>query len=125
MHCQIDEFNSYASAVMMALTLYRNQPGLGNKLFAQFGYAAIALGATAEAVMEVAQTAFTLILFPLNEEPFHRSFNRLQSSSFCAIWALFDFVLNPFYETLVADEESARRMCRSGDYLRIPPDAVV
>ncbi len=113
---------SISASLMRDLTLYRNQPGIGNKCFAQIGYAATAVIATAETVASIANYAYSSAFLPNNKE---KSINWLSSSSFSIVWAAADFLLNPFCIVLVADEKSARKIASSGNLLKLPHGAII
>lgn len=115
--------NSLSSSLMLGTTLYRNQPGLSNKIIAQAGYALIALVAAVETV--VALTFLALSLVAYSPTSFEHSTQWLSSSVFSFGWSAADFFLNPFVIRLVADEKSARRILQSGDFMMVPHGAVI
>jgi len=119
------EMNSFSSSLMLGTTLYRNQPGVSNKLMAQAGYALIAVVSTVEAAVALAFSALSLIVYPVSSTPFEHSIKWLYSSVFSLGWSVTDFVLNLCAFKLVADEKSARKILQSGNLMMIPPGAVL
>lgn len=119
------ELNSISSGLMLGTTLYRNQPGIFNKLIAQAGYSLTALVSVVETVAAFAFTALSLLAYPFSSTPFEYTTKWLGSSAFSLGWSIADFFLNFFVFKLVADEKSARKILESGDLLMIPRGAVL
>ncbi|MCP5506783.1 MAG: hypothetical protein H7A37_00560 [Chlamydiales bacterium] len=119
------QMNSLTSGLMLGVTLYRNQPGIGNKCVAQVGYALTTTVAAAESAAALTFSAASLALYPLSSAPLDNSVNWLSSSSFSIVWSATDFLLNPFVIKLVADEPSARQIASSGNLMRIPRGAII
>lgn len=117
--------NSLSSGLMLGVTLYRNQPGVGNKCLAQIGYASTAGVATVESVVALASCIGSMALYPISSVPFERSVTWFGSSFFSIAWSTADFVMNPLVQILVADEPSARRIAQNREFMRIPVGAVV
>lgn len=118
------QLNSFSSSLMLGTTLYRNQPGVSNKIIAQAGYALIALVSTVETAAALAFSALSLLAYPFSSTPFELSVQWLGSSTFALGWSLTDFLLNLFVVRMVADEPSARQILHSGDLMRMPANAV-
>jgi hypothetical protein len=121
----IPNMNSLSSGLIFGVTLYRNQPGVGNKVLAQWGYALTATVAIVESVAALAITAGSAAFYPVDPLPLKNSVNWLSSSSFSVVWSAADFLLNPGVERLVADEKSARQIASNGDLMRIPRGAII
>ena len=119
------EMNSFSSSLMLGTTLYRNQPGVTNKLIAQAGYALTAVVSAVETVTALAFSALSLVAYPFSSTPFEHSTKWLGSSAFSLGWSVADFILNLFVLELVADEKSARKILQSGNLMRIPHGAVL
>jgi hypothetical protein len=119
------EMNSFSSSLMLGTTLYRNQPGISNKLIAQAGYALIVTISGVETTAALAFSALSLVAYPFSSTPFEHSTKWLDSSLFSFVWSIADFGLNPFVLKLVADEKSARYMVQNGDLMMIPHDAIL
>jgi hypothetical protein len=119
------EINSLSSSLMLGTTLYRNQIGISNKLIAQVGYALIALVSAIETVVALAFSVLSLVAYPFSSRPFEHSTKWLGSSAFSLAWSATDFILNLFIFKLVADEKSARQMAPGGNFMIIPPNAIL
>lgn len=119
------ELNSFSSSLMLGTTLYRNQPGVTNKVIAQAGYALTAVVASVETVAALVFTALSLAASPFSSTPFLLSMKWLSSSYFSLGWSAIDFFLNLFVLKLVADEKSARQILQSGNLTVIPHGAIV
>jgi hypothetical protein len=119
------KMDSFSSRLMLDTTLYRNQPGIANKVIAQAGYALTALVSAAETAAALAFSALSLIAYPFSSKPFEYSTKWLGSSGFSLGWSATNFFLNLFVARLVADEKSARQILRSGDLMMIPPGALI
>lgn len=125
MFSQILQMNSLSSSLILGVTLYRNQTGFSNKCKAQVGYASIAVVALVESVAASIFCACSLALYPFSSAPFQQSAKWLGSSSFCIAWSAIDFLLNPFIEKLVADEQSTLLMIKNRNIVMIPRDAIL
>ncbi len=119
------EMNSFSSSLMLGTTLYRNQPGVSNKLIAQASYAFIAVMSAVETVAALALSALSLVAYPCSSTPFEHSTKWLGSCYFSLGWSAADFILNPFVVNLVADEKSVRQILQSGNLMMIPHGAVL
>ena len=117
--------NSLSSAMMLGITMYRNQPGLGNKVAAQVGYGLTTIVAIVESVVASAFCALSVVLYSVSPDLLNRSFEWLKSSSFTIIWSMADSIINIFARVLVADEKSARWIASTGQIFRIPPGAII
>ena len=117
--------NSFSSSLMLGTTLYRNQPGVTNKLIAQAGYALTAAVSAVETVAALAFSALSLVAYPFSSTPFEHSTKWLSSSAFSLGWSVTDFILNLFILKLVADEKSARKILQSGNLMMLPHGAVL
>jgi hypothetical protein len=115
--------NSLSSGLIYGVTLYRNQPGVFNKLTAIAGYALVAMVATAETIATLAFTLLSTIMIPFSRTPFQLSVQWLGSSAFCLGWSITNFCLNLFVPVLVADERSARNILETGNLMVIPDGA--
>ena len=118
------EMNSLSSSLMLGVTLYRNQSGVGNKGLAQIGYASIAAVATVETIAALIFCAGSLALYPISSDPLKKSKTWLSSSSFSIIWSTTNFFLNLICTTMIADEPSARQVASSGFIMSIPQGAI-
>lgn len=119
------ELNSFSSALMLGVTLYRNKPEVDNKFIAQGAYAVIAVIAAVETAAALAFTALSLTVNLISYASFTFSVKWLSSSSFALGWSLTVFLMNPLSHTLVADEKSARQILHTGNVWQIPPGAIV
>lgn len=117
--------NSFASSLMLGATLYRNQPGVSNKLIVQAGYVFIAVAAAIETIAALFFLPASLIAYSDSSTPFKHATQWLSSSAFSFAWSITDFFLSPFVMRLVADEKSARQILQSGDFMMIPRGAVL
>ncbi len=117
--------NSFSSSLILGTTIYRNEPGICNKIIAQVSYALIIPVALVESVAALAFSALSLLALPFSATPLRNSFECFKSSTFSLGWAFVDFFLNPFMATLVADEKSARRILESRNFMVIPRGAIV
>ena len=115
--------DSLSSSLILGVTFYRNQSGIGNKCLAQAGYALTAAVAVVESVAALTFSTLALAYYPLSSVPFEKTVTWLKSSSFSMIWSATHFALNPFVKWLVADERSARQIVASGQFLSILPNA--
>ncbi|CUI17432.1 Conserved hypothetical protein [Candidatus Protochlamydia naegleriophila] len=121
----ISSLNSLSSALVLGVTLCRNKPGISNKCLAQVGYALAATTATIESIAAIIFCVGSLALYPVSAVPLKHSVNWLDSSSFSVVWAVTDFLLNPFVLKLVANESSARQIVSSGNLMKIPRNAII
>lgn len=119
------EINSFSSGLMQKITVCRNQPGISNKIIGQAAYALIVGVSAIETVVTLAFSALSLAALAFSRKPFECSTQRLSSSAFCLGWSVADFFLNPFFNVLVADEKSARKMLKSRNLIKIPSGAII
>lgn len=111
--------------MMLGVTLYRNQPGIDKTLLGGVGYALTAATAVVESATALVFSAASFAISPITQAPLKKSIKWLDSSSFCAVWATVDFMINPLVPRLVADEKSARWIASTGNLMSIPPGAVL
>jgi hypothetical protein len=118
------KLKSYSSSLMHGTTLYRNQSGVINKIFAQAGYALISLAAAIETIAATIFCFISLVCFPFSSKPLEYGKKWIKSSAFSIGWSLIDFFLNPFAVKLVSEEKMARRVLKSGNIFQIPRSAM-
>lgn len=120
---------SISSAIMLGITSYRNKRGLFNKVIGQVGYGLTAMVAVVETVAFAAITALSCLSISPKRfklvKPDSAFVQQLASSLFVIGWAVGDFVLNPFYSKLVADEKSVRTMLKNGNLTKFPIEAIL
>jgi hypothetical protein len=118
-------FGCLSSSLMFGITLFRNQPGIANKILAQPGYALTAIVATIETITALIFFGLSGLVYPLTSHPFTSSRAWVESSGFTVVWASIDAALNLFMRTLIADELSAHFVAASGNLMRVPRGAYV
>lgn len=110
---------------MYHTSLYRNDRGIGNKIIAQIAYGLTAVVAMVESIAALIFLAFSAVAYLFSPELLANATKWIGSSTFSIIWAVADFILNPFVSPLVADEQSARSLFKSGRLFQIPASAVI
>lgn len=118
------EIKSLSSGLMFGIALYRNQPGISNKIIGQAGYALTAVVSIVEAVAALAFTALSAVVYPISSTFFKHSTTWLDSSAFCIGWSITNFFLSPIIVTLIADEKSARKNLERKNLLMVPKGAI-
>ena len=118
--------HSFSSALMMGVTLYRNDTIVG-RFSAEIVYLCTVKIALIETAVAAVFTCFTIPLAIVTTKPFSRSVTWLSSSLFTVIWSLAYVILNlgPFVYKLVADERSARSNFLNFKLLNIPDRALI
>jgi hypothetical protein len=117
-------FDSLSSAIIFDVTKYRNQPGCLNKCVAEGLYAGALIISTGETVIAVPLYLMTLPVFPFLPDLTHKSIRWVNSSAFCMTWSVFNLLMNPFKNILIADERSATQTFCNANFLTIPYEAL-
>jgi len=121
----IERGNSLSSSFMTGITLYRNQPGIMNKIHAEFGYWLTVEVAIIETVAAAFFTAISAVLAIFDRSYWDYSFEWLKSSAFSILWSFGNLFLNPFCRMLAANESAARQIVSSGDFFTMPIGTMV
>ena len=122
------EFKSFSSELIFENTVNKNRSSSrANITLAGFGYA---LTSVVSIIETIAASTFALLSLPfslsgIDNKIFDASLERFNSSSFCLLWSVVDFILNPSIAVLVADETSARKIANSGNILYLPEGAII
>ncbi|NGX58467.1 MAG: hypothetical protein K940chlam3_01374 [Chlamydiae bacterium] len=118
--------DSFSSALMMGVTVYRNDT-ISGRFCAVIAYPCITVIALVESAVAAVFVCLSLSLYVFSEESFQQSLSWFKSSSFTIIWSIADTVLslNPFIIRLAADEVSAKEIYLNGRIFEIPRGALV
>ena len=101
------KINSLSCSLVDGVTLYRNQPGVANKIAAQGGYVLTALVATIEIVAALVFSVLSLALYPFSSKPLEHSVEWLGSSALSLESSVIHFLLNPFRRELEAERRTS------------------
>lgn len=108
------EFGSLSSAMMCAVTVYRNQPNVEKSLTVSGGYLVTTVVAVVESVATALFSIWAYIITPFYPDLCDRAVAHLSSSLFCIFWSIEACFFNLITDrAMIADEQSARRYWKS------------